>query len=83
MHAKFGIILLVSRRLLWVLSMSMVRSIEHFYFNLSNFCMALVMVSAMAIVMVLGMWSMFKNMKVNIAMLFGFAVLLGRGIELD
>ncbi|TQJ33676.1 DUF305 domain-containing protein [Arthrobacter sp. SLBN-122] len=76
MYWKFAIILLVSLALMWVLSMSMVRSIEHFYFNLSNFWMALLMVSAMAVVMLVGMWSMFKNRKANIAMLAGFAVLL-------
>lgn len=77
MYVKFGVILLVSLGLMWVLSMSMVRSIDHFYFNLSNFWMALLMVSAMAIVMILGMWSMFKNKWANIAMLVGFAVLFG------
>ncbi|MFJ6303063.1 DUF305 domain-containing protein [Pseudarthrobacter oxydans] len=75
MYAKFGVILLISLGLMWVLSMSMIRSIDHFYFNLSNFWMALLMVSAMAVVMVVGMWSMFKNKKANIAMLVGFAVL--------
>lgn len=75
MYAKFGVILLVSLGLMWVLSMSMVRSINHFYFNLSNFWMALVMVAAMAVVMVVGMWSMFKNTKVNIALLAGFVLL--------
>ncbi|WP_228721119.1 DUF305 domain-containing protein [Arthrobacter sp. 260] len=75
MYLKFGVILLISLGLMWVLSMSMVRSIDHFYFNLSNFWMALLMVGAMAIVMVVGMWSMFKNKKANIAMLVGFTVL--------
>ena len=75
MYLKFGVILLVSLALMWVLSMSMVRSIDHFYFNLSNFWMALLMVSAMAVVMTVGMWSMFHNKKANIAMLVGFSVL--------
>lgn len=75
MYVKFAAILLVSLGLMWVLSMSMIRTIDHFYFNLSNFWMALLMVSAMAIVMVVGMWSMFANRKANIAMLVGFAVL--------
>ncbi|MGN7251458.1 MULTISPECIES: DUF305 domain-containing protein [unclassified Arthrobacter] len=82
MYVKFGIMLLVSLGLMWMLSMSMIRSIDHFYFNLSNFWMALVMVSAMAIVMVVGMWSMFKNKKANIAMLVGFAVLFGGAFAL-
>lgn len=75
MYLKFGAILLVSLGLMWVLSMSMVRSIDHFYFNLSNFWMALLMVAAMAIVMLIGMWAMFKSTKTNIALLVGFAVL--------
>jgi cation transport ATPase len=82
MYAKFGVILLVSLGLMWVLSMSMVRSIDHFYFNLSNFWMALTMVGAMAIVMVIGMWSMFKSTKANIAMLVGFVVLFGGAFAL-
>ena len=75
MYVKFGIILLVSLVLMWTLSMSMVRTVDHFYFNLSNFWMALLMVSAMAVVMVIGMWAMFENRKANIAMLAGFALL--------
>lgn len=82
MYMKLGIILLVSLGLMWVSSMSMVRSIDHFYFNLSNFWMALVMVSAMAIVLVVGMWSMFKNTKANIAMLVGFVVLFAGAFAL-
>lgn len=75
MYVKFGVILVISLGLMWVLSMSMIRTPDHFYFNLSNFWMALLMVSAMAIVMIIGMWSMFKNKRANIAMLAGFALL--------
>lgn len=75
MYVKFGIILLISLGLMWVLSMSMVRTFGHFYFNISNFYMALIMVSAMGVVMLIGMWSMFKNTKANIAMLTGFLAL--------
>lgn len=75
MYVKFGIILLVSLAVMWTLSMSMVRTVDHFYYNLSNFWMALLMVSAMAVVMVIGMWAMFQNRKANIAMLAGFALL--------
>lgn len=75
MYVKFGIILLVSLAVMWTLSMSMVRTVDHFYYNLSNFWMALLMVSAMAVVMVIGMWAMFENRKANIAMLAGFALL--------
>lgn len=82
MYAKFGIIMVVSLGLMWVLSMSMVRTLDHFYFNLSNFYMALIMVSAMGLVMVVGMWSMLKNTKANIAMLAGFAALFVLALSL-
>ena len=36
MYWKFGAILLVNLGLMWALSMSMVRSLDHFYFNPSN-----------------------------------------------
>ena len=75
MYLKFGAMLLVSLGLMWVLSMSMIREAEHFYFNISNFYMALIMVAAMGIVMVIGMWKMFANTKVNVALLVGFAAL--------
>ena len=37
--------------------------------------MALIMVTTMAVFMVVGMWSMFKNTKTNIALLIGFLAL--------
>ncbi|UOV99841.1 MULTISPECIES: DUF305 domain-containing protein [Agrococcus] len=75
MYLKFGAILLVSLGLMWVLSMSMIRELGHFTFNISNFYMALIMVAAMGIVMTIGMWSMFPSRKANIAMVVGFAAL--------
>ncbi|MEV7528214.1 DUF305 domain-containing protein [Agrococcus sediminis] len=76
MYAKFGIMLLLSLGLMWVLSMSMVREPGHFILNLSNFYMALIMVAAMGILMLVGMWSMFRSTKANVALLIGFAALL-------
>lgn len=88
MYLKFGVILLVSLALMWVLSMSMVRSIDHFYFNLSNFWMALIMVSAMAVIMMVSMRSMFENKRLNVALyalftlLFVGSLVLGRSSAL-
>jgi hypothetical protein len=50
-YLKLGIALAVSLILMFVLTMSMVRTIDHFYLNLSNFYMALIMVAPMGIVM--------------------------------
>ena len=75
MYWKFGGILLVNLFLMWALSMSMVRSIDHFYFNPSNLYMAVLMVAAMAVLMTVGMWSMLKNRTLNIILLVGFLAL--------
>lgn len=75
MYFKFGAILLVNLILMWALSMSMVRTIDHFYFNPSNLYMAVLMVAAMAVLMTVGMWSMLRNTTLNIILLVGFLAL--------
>ncbi|AQP46072.1 DUF305 domain-containing protein [Tessaracoccus flavus] len=75
MYWEFGAILLVNLGLMWALSMSMVRSLDHFYFNPSNLYMAVLMVAAMAVLMTVGMWSMLKNKTLNIILLVGFLAL--------
>lgn len=75
MYWIFAAILLVNLGLMWVLTMSMIRDWDHFYFNASNLYMAFIMVTAMAVLMVVGMWSMFKSTTINIALLVGFIAL--------
>lgn len=74
-YAKLGIALAVSLVLMFVLTMSMIRTLDHFYLNLSNFYMALVMVAPMGIVMLLVMWGMFENKRLNLVLLASFAAL--------
>jgi cation transport ATPase len=74
-YAKLGISLAVGLALMFVLTMSMIRTIDHFYLNLSNFYMALVMVAPMGIVMLLVMWRMFENTRVNVVLLASLAAL--------
>ncbi|HET9506470.1 MAG TPA: DUF305 domain-containing protein [Gaiellaceae bacterium] len=74
-YAKLGIALGVSLVLMFVLTMSMIRTIDHLYLNLSNFYMALVMVAPMGIVMLLVMWRMFENTRLNLVLLASFAAL--------
>lgn len=75
MYVRFGVILLGSLVLMFLLSMSMVRNLDHYYLNLSNFYMALIMVAAMAIIMLVGMWSMFEDRRLNVMLLAGFGAL--------
>jgi uncharacterized protein (DUF305 family) len=74
-YARFGITLVVSLLLMFLLSMSMVRTLDHFILNLSNFWMALVMVAAMGAVMLVAMWGMFRDRRANVIPLAGFGVL--------
>jgi hypothetical protein len=74
-YAKLGASLGISFLVMWVLTMSMIREWDHFYFNLSNAWMALIMVSPMGLIMLGVMWAMFPNRAVNIALLVGFTAL--------
>jgi uncharacterized protein (DUF305 family) len=73
-YVRFGLTLLLSLALMYVLSMSQIRSLDHFHLNLSNLWMALLMVSVMALVMMLAMPSMFKDRRLNLGLIAGFAV---------
>lgn len=74
-YVRSGITLAISFVLMFFLTMSMIRTINHVHFNLSNAYMALVMVAPMALVMMLTMGSMFTNKRLNLALYVGFAVL--------
>lgn len=53
----------------------MVRSGDRFHFNASNLRMAFIVVTATAVVMGVGMWSMFRNTRANGALLLGVVAL--------
>jgi uncharacterized protein (DUF305 family) len=74
-YVKLGVSLAVSLVLMFVLTMSMIDTIDHFHLNLSNAWMALIMVAPMGIVMLVVMWGMFKDQQLNYLLLGGFTVL--------
>lgn len=74
-YARLGVALALSLVLMFLLTMSMVRTLDHFYLNLSNFYMALIMVAPMGVIMLLVMWPMFGDRRLNAALLVGFVVL--------
>lgn len=83
-YLKLGIALALSYVVMFVLTMSMIRSLGHFYFNLSNAYMALIMIMPMGLIMLGVMWGMFRNRTVNVVLaaaflvMFGLALLFGR-----
>lgn len=76
MYLRLGIALLISLAVMFVLSLAQVRVWGHFYLNLSNFYLSVMMVGAMGIVMLAVMWPMYENKRLNTALLASFMVVL-------
>ncbi len=57
-------------------------SLEHIYWSETRFYMTFVMGAVMAVVMLLFMWSMYKSMTANVAILAGSAVLFAGALWL-
>ena len=57
-------------------------SIEHLYWSETRFYMTFVMGAVMAVVMLLFMWGMYKNMAANVSILAGSAVLFAGALWL-
>jgi hypothetical protein len=83
-YVRFGLTLAISLVLMWLLSQSMIRQLDHFHPTLANFYITLLMVSSMGIVMMVVMWRMFDNKRLNgvllglFALVFVSAFVLGR-----
>ncbi|GAB2487114.1 DUF305 domain-containing protein [Promicromonospora xylanilytica] len=76
MYLRLGLALLISLAVMFVLSLAQVHVWGDFYLNLSNFYISLTMVGAMGIVMLLVMWPMYENKRLNVALLTGFVAML-------
>lgn len=74
-YGTFAAILTINTVVMFILTMAFIEEADHFYVNLSNFYMALLMMAPMAIIMLFGMWGMFPNRPVNMLLTVGFAVL--------
>ncbi len=76
----FGVQLLVSAVIMYLVMYLMIDSLDHFYNNLNVVYMTLAMVAPMAIVMMLAMPSMFHNRGLNIVLYAVFGALLVVGV---
>ncbi|MGQ9365497.1 DUF305 domain-containing protein [Azospirillum sp. ST 5-10] len=81
-YGKFAIILSINLVVMFVLTMAFIERADHFYVNLSNFYMALLMLAPMAMLMLVLMGGMFPNRTVNIALLAGFGLLFAAALWL-
>ncbi len=64
-YVKFGIMILTSTFLMYWLMYLNVFQLDHIFYSETRLYMALIMGSVMAIVMLLFMWPMYKNKKIN------------------
>ena len=71
MYLRFGAMILTSTVVMFVLTYSNVFAFAHIRFSEERLYMALLMGSAMAIVMLTFMWGMYKNVKLNLAIYAG------------
>ncbi len=74
-YAKFAIVMVTSFLLMYLLTFAQIRTLDHFYLNLANLYMAIVMTAVMGVVMLLVMSSMISDTKIRIALLVAFAAL--------
>lgn len=74
MYVRFLAMILVSTIVMYCLTYLNVFEAAHIHFSQTRMYMALIMGSAMAIVMLLFMLSMYKNKKANISILAGAVV---------
>ena len=73
-YVAFAFELVVDFVIMYLVMYTMIATLDHFYFNLNNVYMTLMMVAPMAIVMMLAMRSMFPSRRANIAIVLVAAV---------
>lgn len=74
-YLHFGLELAVDFIIMYLVMYTMIASLDHFYLNLNNVYMTLMMVAPMAIVMMLFMRSMFPSKRLNLAIIGGAVVI--------
>jgi len=73
-YRKLAIELLIDFVIMYLVMFTMIATLDHFRFNLTNVYMTLMMVAPMAVVMLLSMRSMFQNKRANWIVIGGAAV---------
>jgi hypothetical protein len=65
--------------IMYLVMYTMIRTLDHFYLNINNVWMTLMMVTPMALVMLFAMRSMFPSRSRNLALIVGAVVVFGIG----
>ncbi len=73
-YKKLGTTLAINAVIMFVLTYSLIASFEHFVPNINRAYMAVIMVSAMALLMLVTMRSMYEDPKMNTMLYIGFGL---------
>ncbi len=76
-YLRFGLMILTSTLIMYGLMYLNTYELSHVYFSETRVYMAIMMGAVMAIVMMLFMWKMYKNKKLNSIILTGSVVVFG------
>lgn len=82
-YIRFGIMILTSTVGMYFLMYFNILEIDHFWYSESKLYMALFMGAWMAVVMLLFMWKMYENKKVNYAILGTAVLVFSLGLYLE
>ncbi|WP_254186888.1 DUF305 domain-containing protein [Micromonospora sp. WMMB482] len=67
-YIRFGLVLLISLAVMFVLTLSQIRRWSDFFLNLSNFYTSVIMVAVMGVIMMGVMHQMFTDRRLNIVL---------------
>ena len=81
-YTKFFLMLAASFLAMYITMYLNTYAIDHVYFSLTRFYMTSLGISAMAVIMLLFMWGMYKNKKKNTAILIGSLLLFSSALFL-
>ncbi|MEP7764308.1 DUF305 domain-containing protein [Sanguibacter sp. 25GB23B1] len=82
MYARLGIAMVLSLTVMFFLSFTQTRTWDHVHLNLSNFYISLTMIGSMGLIMLLVMWPMYENKRLNLGLLGIFVLVLVGGFAL-
>ncbi|SFC03610.1 protein of unknown function [Alkalibacterium subtropicum] len=82
-YIRFGLMILTSTVGMYFLMYFNILEIDHFWYSESKLYMALFMGAWMAVVMLLFMWKMYENKKVNYAILGTAVLVFSLGLYLE
>lgn len=76
-YIRFGLMILTSTVIMYFLMYLNIYEVAHFQFSQTRIFMSIMMGAVMAVVMLLFMWSMYKNKKANIIILISSTIIFG------